>query len=101
MSAIDYRPIGPGDYEAVREFLAGQGWDRRVADRERFAKMMARADRTMMALEAGRVVGWSCRSAFPHPASTSTNASSVERTDKSYPPAVGESRRAGREAVSA
>jgi len=57
MSQIDYRSIEPGDYEAVRQFLADQGWDRRVSDPARFAKMMARADRTVLALEGERVVG--------------------------------------------
>ena len=59
MNLIDYRPIAPSDYEAMRQFLTSQGWDRRVSDRERFAKMMARADRTVLALDAdaGRVVG--------------------------------------------
>jgi N-acetylglutamate synthase-like GNAT family acetyltransferase len=57
MSPIDYRPIVLSDYEAVRQFLAGLGWDRRVSDPARFAKMMARADRTVLALDDGRVVG--------------------------------------------
>src|SRR5258708_3016391 len=57
MNLIDYRPIAPSDYEAMRQFLTSQGWDRRVSDRERFAKMMARADRTMLALDDGRLVG--------------------------------------------
>jgi predicted N-acetyltransferase YhbS len=57
MNAIQYRPIAPSDYEAVRQFLAGLGWEQRVSDPARFAKMMARADRTVLALDAGRVVG--------------------------------------------
>src|SRR5438477_227403 len=57
MSAINYRPITPNDYEAVRQVLASLGWERRVSDPERFAKMVARADRTVLALDGGRVVG--------------------------------------------
>ncbi len=57
MSEIEYRAIRPEDYEAVRQFLAGLGWERRVRDPLRFAKMMARADRTVLALEGARVVG--------------------------------------------
>ena len=58
MSPIEYRSIQPADYEPVRQFLAGLGWERRVRDQLRFAKMMERADRTVLALEAGRVVGF-------------------------------------------
>jgi GNAT superfamily N-acetyltransferase len=58
MSLIEYRPIQPDDYEAVRLFLAGLGWDQRVRDTRRFAKMMQRADRTVLALDEGRVVGF-------------------------------------------
>jgi len=57
MSPISYGPILPGDYEAVRLFLASLGWERRVSDPARFAKMMARADRTVLVVEDGRVVG--------------------------------------------
>ena len=57
MNTIEYRPIAPSDYEAVRQFLAGLGWQRRVSDPARFAKMMARADRSVLALDGGRVVG--------------------------------------------
>src|SRR5260370_25706722 len=57
MSALEYRPIEPSDYEAARRFLAGLGGARRVSDPARFAKMMAGADRTMLALDDGRVVG--------------------------------------------
>ena len=58
MSPIEYRSIQPADYEAVRQFLAGLGWERRVHDPLRFARMMERANRTVLALDAGRVVGF-------------------------------------------
>ena len=58
MSQIDYRPIALSDYEAVRQFLSQLGWERRVSDAARFAKMMERADRTVVALDDGRVIGF-------------------------------------------
>jgi predicted N-acetyltransferase YhbS len=53
-----YRPIEPQDYEAVRQFLAENGWEKRVADKERFQTMMENADRTIVAFEGERVVGF-------------------------------------------
>jgi predicted N-acetyltransferase YhbS len=58
MSTIEYRSIQPADYEPVRQFLAGLGWEQRVRDPGRFARMMERADRTVLALDEGRVVGF-------------------------------------------
>ena len=58
LKPVEYRAVRPEDYEAVRQFLAGLGWDRRVRDPQRFAKMMERADRTVLALDEGRVVGF-------------------------------------------
>ena len=58
MPSIVYRPITPADYAAVRQFLIDQGWGRRVRDEARFALMMDRADRTVLALDGERVVGF-------------------------------------------
>jgi len=58
MSEIDYRPISPSDYDAVRQLLAVEGWERRVRDSVRFAKMMERAGRTVVAFDGERVVGF-------------------------------------------
>ena len=58
MSQTNYRPIRSSDYELVREFLSTLGWERRLRDPARFAKMMERASRTVVALEDGRVVGF-------------------------------------------
>jgi hypothetical protein len=58
MATIEYRSIALSDYEAVRRFLAELGWERRVSDPARFARMMQRADRTVVALDEGRVVGF-------------------------------------------
>ncbi len=55
---IAYRPIEPQDYESVRLFLSALGWDSRVRDVARFARMMQRADRTVVAWEGDRVVGF-------------------------------------------
>ncbi len=55
---MEYRPITPMDYEAVRQFLSEMGWERRVQDPVRFRKMMERADRTVVALDNGRINGF-------------------------------------------
>ena len=52
------RRVEPEDYEAVRQFLAGEGWQHRVADAERFRKMMDATARAVVALEDARVVGF-------------------------------------------
>ncbi len=56
--SLDYRPLSPQDYEQVRRFLSENGWAHRVADPERFARMMQGADRTTVAWDEGRVVGF-------------------------------------------
>jgi len=55
---IDYLPTSPPEYEQVRLFLCENGWAHRVGDPERFAKMMAGSDRTVVAWEDGRVIGF-------------------------------------------
>jgi ribosomal protein S18 acetylase RimI-like enzyme len=55
---MEYRPVSPEDYEAVRRFLSEMGWQDRVADPERFRVMMEKADRTVVAFDASRVVGF-------------------------------------------
>ncbi|HKR61837.1 MAG TPA: GNAT family N-acetyltransferase [Pyrinomonadaceae bacterium] len=55
---IVYRPIHVDDYEAVRTFLVDNGWAARVKDAERFRAMLDGADRTVVALDSGRVVGF-------------------------------------------
>lgn len=52
------RPIEPEDYEAVRQFLAGEGWQHRVADPVRFRQMMEATRRAVVACEDARVVGF-------------------------------------------
>lgn len=55
---MEFRPIKPADYEAVRQFLAENGWEKRVADAEKFRRMMENASRTVVALAGERVVGF-------------------------------------------
>jgi ribosomal protein S18 acetylase RimI-like enzyme len=57
-SEMDYRPISPGDYEEVRRFLNAVGWGHRVGDAVRFRALMEKADRTVVAFDGGRVVGF-------------------------------------------
>jgi ribosomal protein S18 acetylase RimI-like enzyme len=55
---VVYRSLQPNDYEAVRIFLMDNGWVARVSDVERFRAMLDGADRTVIALEDVRVVGF-------------------------------------------
>jgi predicted N-acetyltransferase YhbS len=55
---MDYRPIVPEDYEPVRRFLSEAGWQQRVADPERFARMLKNTDRTVVAIDGARIVGF-------------------------------------------
>ena len=56
--SLDYRSITPQDYDQVRRFLAENGWAHRVGDPDQFARMMQGADRTVVAWDEGRVVGF-------------------------------------------
>jgi predicted N-acetyltransferase YhbS len=53
-----FRPIAPEDYESVRQFLSEAGWRHRVADPERFKKMLEHTDRTVVAVDGSRIVGF-------------------------------------------
>lgn len=57
---MEFRPITPEDYELVRQFLAGIGvtWAQRVGDPERFLLMISKTDRTVVAWDGPRVVGF-------------------------------------------
>lgn len=54
----NYRPVSPQEYELVRRFLAGNGWAHRVADPATFAKMLNNSNRTVIAWDGERVVGF-------------------------------------------
>ena len=55
---VVYRPVQTDDYEAVQMFLANNGWAARVSDVDRFRAMLDGADRTVIALDGVRVVGF-------------------------------------------
>lgn len=55
---MEFRPIEPADYEKVRQFLAENGWQKRVADVEKFRKMMKNADRAIAAFDGERIIGF-------------------------------------------
>ena len=55
---MEYRPIVADDYETVRLFLSEAGWRHRVADPEKFRKMMKHTNRAVVAVEDARIVGF-------------------------------------------
>jgi GNAT superfamily N-acetyltransferase len=55
---ITFRPIRLEDYDQVRQLLIDNGWHERVANQDRFERMVQGADRTIVALEKMRVVGF-------------------------------------------
>ena len=57
-AGIEFRKALKTDYENIRQFLAENGWEKRVADAEKFRRMMENASRTIVAFENNRVVGF-------------------------------------------
>jgi predicted N-acetyltransferase YhbS len=55
---MEFRSIISADYESVRRFLAENGWEKRVADAEKFRRMMENASRTVVAFDGEKVVGF-------------------------------------------
>ena len=55
---ITVRPIEPHDHLQVRQLLIDTGWEKRVSGEGRFEQMIRGANRTMVALENSRVVGF-------------------------------------------
>lgn len=55
---IEYRKAEPRDLEELRQLLAENGWEERVADPERFRKMIENATRTVVAVENAEIVGF-------------------------------------------
>jgi len=53
-----FRSITPEDYESVRQFLSEVGWRHRVSDPERFKKMLEHTNRTAVAVDGSRIVGF-------------------------------------------
>ena len=55
---MEFRAIQPDEYETVRHFLMEVGWAHRVGDVESFRKMMEMTNRTVVAWDEQRVVGF-------------------------------------------
>lgn len=55
---IQFRSVKKGDLEPIHSFLAENGWEKRVANADRFRKMIENASRTVVAIEDGRIVGF-------------------------------------------
>ena len=55
---VTFRPITREDYDQVRQLLVEMGWQHRVADRDRFERMIEGATRTIVAIENTRIVGF-------------------------------------------
>jgi len=55
---LTFRSIGIGDYEQVRQLVIETGWEKRVQNADRFRRMMEGADRTVVALDGERMVGF-------------------------------------------
>ena len=55
---MEFRSIQPQDYELVRHFLMEVGWQHRVGDPEQFRRMIEKTDRTVVAWDEQRVIGF-------------------------------------------
>ena len=55
---MNFRALKSADYEAVRQFLAENGWEKRVSDAAKFRRMMDNADRAIVVFEGERVIGF-------------------------------------------
>jgi len=55
---IVFRSLTLDDYEQVRQLAIAAGWGKRVQDDDRFRRMMAGANRTVVAVDGARIVGF-------------------------------------------
>jgi len=55
---IEYHDVTADDIDGLQEFLSKQGWAERVRDRSRFQAMLKHADRAVVALDDGVIVGF-------------------------------------------
>ena len=55
---MEFKSIRPEDYELVRHFLMEVGWQHRVSDPEQFRRLMEKTDRTVIAWDDKRIVGF-------------------------------------------
>ena len=58
MNSVTFRPLDRDDYDQVRQLLIDTGWQHRVADRARLERMLQGANRTVIAVEGTRIVGF-------------------------------------------
>ncbi|HKO98475.1 MAG TPA: GNAT family N-acetyltransferase [Pyrinomonadaceae bacterium] len=55
---MEFKSITQDDYELVRQFLIDVGWKHRVGTSESFRRMMQKTDRTVVAWDDSRIVGF-------------------------------------------
>jgi ribosomal protein S18 acetylase RimI-like enzyme len=55
---MEIRPIRTAEVEAARQLLHANGWGPRVADPAVFSQLLARSQVTLVAVDAGQVVGF-------------------------------------------
>ncbi len=55
---MEFRPIASHDYEAVRQLLCEAGWQHRIAEAGKFKIMVENSDRTVIAVDGSRIVGF-------------------------------------------
>jgi ribosomal protein S18 acetylase RimI-like enzyme len=55
---LTFRSSGIGDYDQIRQLVIDTGWSARVRDPDRFRRMMEGADRTVVAVDGERIVGF-------------------------------------------
>ena len=55
---VTIRAIAPDEFEAARQLLRANGWERRVGSADEFARLLARSPLALVAVEDGRVVGF-------------------------------------------
>jgi len=55
---VTFRSITPEDYDEVRQLLIDTGWRQRVSPEARFQRMIRGANRTVVAVEGMRIVGF-------------------------------------------
>ena len=55
---MQYRGAVPEEYESIRKLLIEVGWEEHVRDDRQFQQMLENSDRTVVALEGLRIVGF-------------------------------------------
>ena len=55
---MQIRAIRPSEIEPARRLLAANGWAKRVADAAQFQLLVARSQRTLVAVDNGEVIGF-------------------------------------------